>query len=118
MIIETARQQCQTSFQWKPLTKGTWGEMLTLLTTTNDPCICPYCKNEQTTPCVDSSVLLSYKENPSFKGLVFKVFECYCCNAILAGIKGTLLKIIYLSCHNEKKGCSFFSTAQRERKRC
>lgn len=87
MIVLTQRQQCQTAFQWKPFTKETWGEAVRT-DNTNDPnSICPYCKNEQTTPVVDSSVLLSYKENPPFKGLVFKVFECSCCNAIFSWYK-------------------------------
>lgn len=84
MITLTARQQCQTSFQWKPFTKETW-KNASRIDNANDPnSICPYCKNEQTTPVVDSSVLLSYKENPAFKELKFKVFECYCCSAIFS----------------------------------
>jgi hypothetical protein len=89
MTALTPRQQCQTAFQWKPFTKETWGETgVSRIDNANDPnSICPYCKNEQTTPVTDSSVLLSYRDNPAFKGWVFKVFECYCCNAVFSWYK-------------------------------
>lgn len=84
MITLTPKQQCQTAFKWKPFTKEMW-QRATRIDNANDPnSVCPYCKNENTTPVTDSSVLLSYKENPAFKGLTFKVFECYCCNAIFS----------------------------------
>lgn len=87
MITLTARQQCQTSFQWKPFTKETW-ENASRIDNANDPNnICPYCRNENTTPVTDSSVLLSYRENPSFDGFTFKVFSCYCCNAVFSWYK-------------------------------
>lgn len=83
----TPRQQCQTAFQWKPFTKEVWQNAVRI-DNANDPnSTCPYCKNEQTTPVTDSSVLLSYRDNPAFKGLVFKVFECHCCNAIFSWYK-------------------------------
>lgn len=70
MVMFTQRQQCLR------------------IDNANDPnSTCPYCKNEQTTPVTDSSVLLSYKENPAFKGMVFKVFECHCCNAVFSWYK-------------------------------
>lgn len=84
MIALTPRQQCQTAFKWKPCTKEVWQNTIRI-DKANDPnSVCPYCKNENTTPVTDSSVLLSYRENPSFKGLTFKVFECYCCNAVFS----------------------------------
>jgi hypothetical protein len=87
MIMLTRIQQCQAAFQWRPFTKETWGES-SRIDNANDPnSICPYCKNEQTTPITDSSLLLSYSENPSFKGLTFKVFECHCCNAVFSWYK-------------------------------
>lgn len=87
LIALTPREQCQTAFKWKPFTKETW-QNTTRIDKANDPnSICPYCKNENTTPVTDSSVLLSYRENPSFKGLTFKVFECYYCNAVFSWYK-------------------------------
>ncbi len=80
----THREQPLTSFKWKPFTKEMW-QNATRIDRSSDPnSICPYCKNENTTPVTDSSVLLSYKENAAFKGMVFKVFECYCCNAVFS----------------------------------
>lgn len=84
MIALTHKQQCQTSFKWKPFTKEVW-QNTTRIDNANDPnSVCPYCKNENTTHVTDSGVLLSYRNNPAFKGVAFKVFECYCCNAVFS----------------------------------
>lgn len=80
----THREQCLISFKWRPFTKEMWQQSIRI-DKANDPnSICPYCKNDQTTPVTDTSILLSYKENPAFKGLTFKVFECYCCNVVFS----------------------------------
>lgn len=57
MIGLTYKQQCQTSFKWKPYTEELWQSIDKAKDPNNT---CPYCKNDNTTPVTDSSVLLSY----------------------------------------------------------
>jgi len=83
----THREQALTSFQWKPFDKNTWNNRVTRIDVDkgNDPnSICPYCKNEQTTPVMDKAYLNSYASNPAFKGKHYKVFSCHCCNAVFS----------------------------------
>lgn len=87
MIGLAYKQQCQTSFKWKPYTEELWQNTIRIDKAKDPNNTCPYCKNDNTTPVTDSSVLLSYRDNPAFKGLVFKVFECHCCNAIFSWYK-------------------------------